>query len=62
MGRLCIIMQHTTLCTPYIIIILVSHMCILVIGHAEQGPEEMLEPAPVDGVNLEQDQGKLRCI
>jgi hypothetical protein len=41
---------------------LVSHTCILVIGHAEQGPEETPEPAPVEDVNLEQDQGKARCI
>jgi hypothetical protein len=62
MGKLCIIMQHTTLCTPCIVFILVSHLCIFAIGHAEQGPEEMPEPALVEGVNLEQDQGKLRCI
>jgi hypothetical protein len=62
MGRLCRIMHHTTLCTPCIAIMLVSRTCILVIGHAEQGPEEMPEPTPVKGVNLEQDQGKPRCI
>jgi hypothetical protein len=37
-------------------------MCIFAIGHAEQGPEETPEPALVEGVNLEQDQGKLRYI
>jgi hypothetical protein len=62
MGKLCIIMQHTTLCIPCIVFILVSHLCIFAIGHAEQGPEETPEPALVEGVNLEQDQGKLRCI
>jgi hypothetical protein len=62
MGSLCMIMKHTTLCTPYIAIMLVSHTCILAIGHAEQGPEETPEPAPVEGVNLKQDQGKLWCI
>jgi hypothetical protein len=58
MGRLCIIMQHTTLYTSCITIMLVSHTCILAIGHTEQGPEKTPEPAPVEGVNLEQDQGK----
>jgi hypothetical protein len=58
MGRMCIIIQHTTLCNPCIAIMLVSHTCILTIGHAEQGPEATPEPAPVEGVNLEQDQGK----
>jgi hypothetical protein len=62
MGRVCIIMQHTTLCTPCIAIILVSHMFIFATGHTEQGPEETPEPAPVEGVNLEEDQGKPRCI
>jgi hypothetical protein len=52
MGRLCIIMQHTTLCTPCIVIMLVSHTYILVIGHTEQEPEETPEPALVEGVNL----------
>jgi hypothetical protein len=31
MGKLCIIIQHTTLCTPYITFMLVSHTCIIVI-------------------------------
>jgi hypothetical protein len=62
MDKLRIIMQHTTLCTPCIAFKLVSHTCIIAIGHAEQGPEEMPEPAQADGVNYEQDQGKPRCI
>jgi hypothetical protein len=62
MGKWCIIMQHTTLYTAFIIFMLVSPTCIIVIGHAEQGPEELPEPAPVKGVNSEQDQGKPRCI
>jgi hypothetical protein len=62
MGRLCIIMQHTTLCNLCIVIMLVSHTCIPTIDHTEQGPEETPEPAPVEGINLEQDQGKLQCI
>jgi hypothetical protein len=62
MGKLCLIMQHVTLCTPCIAFILVPYTCIFVIGHAEQGPEETPEPAQVEGVNPEQDQGKHRCI
>jgi hypothetical protein len=58
MGKLCIIMQHITLCTPCIACMLVSHPCIFAIGHAEQEPEETPEPAQVEGVNPEQDQGK----
>jgi hypothetical protein len=61
MGKLCIIMHHITLCTPCIAFMLVSHICIFVIGHMEQGPEKTLEPAQVEGVNPEQDQGKPRC-
>jgi hypothetical protein len=41
---------------------LVSHMCIITIGHEEQGPEETSEPAPVEVGNYEQDQGKPWCI
>jgi hypothetical protein len=37
-------------------------MCIFVIGHAEQGPEETPEPAQVEGVNPEQDQDKPWCM
>jgi hypothetical protein len=62
MGKLCIIMQHTTLCTACITLILVSHTCIIAIDHAEQGREEPPESAPVEGGNYEQDQGKPRCI
>jgi hypothetical protein len=62
MGKLCIIIQHITLRTPCIIFMLVSHMCIFVIGHAEQGPKETPEPAQVEGVNPEQDQNKPQCI
>jgi hypothetical protein len=51
-------MQHITLCTSYIAFMLVSHTCIIVIGHAEQGPEETPEPAQIEGVNPEQDQGQ----
>jgi hypothetical protein len=62
MVKLHMIMQHITLCTSCIAFMLVSHMCIFVIRHAEQGPEETSEPAQVEGVNSEQDQGKPRCI
>jgi hypothetical protein len=62
MGKLCLIMQHATLCTPCIAFMLVSHTCVFAIGHAEQRLEEMLEPAPVEGINPEQDQGKSQCI
>jgi hypothetical protein len=62
MGKLCIIMQHITLCTSCIAFMLVSHPYIFAIGYAEQGPEETPEPAPVEDVNPEQDQGKPRCI
>jgi hypothetical protein len=62
MVKLHMKMQHITLFTPSIAFMLVSHMCIFVIGHAEQGPVETPEPAQVEGVNTEQDQGKRRCI
>jgi hypothetical protein len=62
MDRLCMIMHHTTLCTPYIALMLVSHTCIFTIDHAEQGHEEPPEPAPVESANFEQDQVKLQCI
>jgi hypothetical protein len=62
MGKLCMIMHLTTLCTPCIAFMLVAHTCIIVIGHEEQGLEEPLEPAPVEAGNHEHDQGKLQCI
>jgi hypothetical protein len=40
MVKLLMIMQHITLCTPCIAFMLVSHTCIFVIDHAEQGHEE----------------------
>jgi hypothetical protein len=54
------IMHLTTLCTPCIAFMLVSHTCIIVIGHKEQGPEETPESAPIEAGNYEQDQGKPR--
>jgi hypothetical protein len=41
-------MHLTTLCTPCITIMLVSHTYIFVIDNAEQGPKEMPEPAQVN--------------
>jgi hypothetical protein len=58
MVKLCIIIHHITLCTPCITFILVSHICIFAIDHAEQGHEESPKPAPVEGANIEQEQGK----
>jgi hypothetical protein len=40
MGKLCIIMQHTTLCTPCIAFILVSHTCIIAIGQVSKDPRK----------------------
>jgi hypothetical protein len=54
MGKLCMIMHLTTLCTPYIAFMLVAHTCIIAIGHEEQGFEELPEPAPVKAGNHEQ--------
>jgi hypothetical protein len=62
MVKLLMIMQHIMLCTPCIIIMLVSHTCIFVIDPTEQGHEKPPEPAPIEGANTEQDQGKPRCI
>jgi hypothetical protein len=62
MDKLCIIMQHITLCTPCIAFMLVSHICIFAIDHAEQGRVEPPEPASVEIGDYEQDQGKPRCI
>jgi hypothetical protein len=56
MDRLSMVMHLTTLCAPCIAIMLVSHTCIIAIGHAEPGHEEPPEPAPVEGGNYEQDQ------
>jgi hypothetical protein len=37
---------------------LVTHACTFAIDHAEQGRVEPPEPAPVEGTDYEQDQGK----
>jgi hypothetical protein len=62
MVKLHMIMHHITLCTACTAFMLVSHTCIFAIGHAEQGLEETPEPAQVEGINPEQEQGKPRCI
>jgi hypothetical protein len=41
---------------------LVTHGCISVIDHVEQGRVEPSELAPVETADYEQDQGKPRCI
>jgi hypothetical protein len=55
-------MQHITLCTTCIAFILVSYTYIFAIDHAEQEHEELTERAPVEGANIEQEQGKPQCI
>jgi hypothetical protein len=62
MDGLYMIMHLTTLCTPCIAFMLVSHTYVFAIGHVEQAPEETPEPALVEGVDPEQIHGKLRCI
>jgi hypothetical protein len=62
MGKLCIIMQHITLCTLCIAFMLVSHTCIIVIDHAEQGRVEPSELAPVEGARPRQAQVHLTTI
>jgi hypothetical protein len=57
MGKLCISM-HTTLYTPCIAFVLVSHTCSFAIDHAEHGLKETPAPAPVEAGNPEQDHGK----
>jgi hypothetical protein len=61
-GKLRVIIQHVTLCTPCIAFMLVSYTFIFAIDHTEQGHEELSEPAQVESVNTEQDRGMPRCI
>jgi hypothetical protein len=56
------IVHLTTLCTPCIVFMLVSHTCIIARGHEEQGPVETPELAPIEASSYEQDQGKPQCI
>jgi hypothetical protein len=62
MGKLCITMHLIILCTPCIAFMLVAHNYTFAIDHVEQGRVEPPEPAPVEGADYEQDQGKPRCI
>jgi hypothetical protein len=62
MDSLCMIMHVTTICTPCIAIMLVTHICIFAIDHTEPWHEEPPEPAPVEGGNYEQDQDKPQYI
>jgi hypothetical protein len=62
MVQLHMIMHRIIFYTPCIAFMLVSHTYIFVINHAEQGHEEPTEPAPVEGANIEHEQGKPRCI
>jgi hypothetical protein len=56
------IMHRIAPCTPCIAFMLASHTCTFAIDHTEQGRVEPPEPAPVEGADYEQDQGKPRCI
>jgi hypothetical protein len=62
MGKLCLSMHLTTLYTPCIALVFMTHTCILAIDHTEHELEEPPEPAPVEAGNCEHDQGKPRCI
>jgi hypothetical protein len=62
MLKLLMSMQHISLYTPCIAIILASHTCIFVIDRAEHGLEEPSAPAPLETGNPEQDQGKPQSI
>jgi hypothetical protein len=55
MVKLCMSMLHTTLCTPYIAFMIVSHTYIIAIDHVEQGRVEPPEPAPGEDADYEQD-------
>jgi hypothetical protein len=62
MVKMLMVVHHIILCTPCIASIMVSHTCLFVIDHAQQGHKEPPEPAQVEGANSEQEQGKPRCI
>jgi hypothetical protein len=51
MVKVLMIKQHIILCTPCITFMLVSHTCIFMIDHAEQGHDEPPEPAQVEDAN-----------
>jgi hypothetical protein len=62
MVKVLMILHHVALCTPCITLLLVSHTCVFTIDPSEQELEELQEPAPAEKANLEQEQGKPRCI
>jgi hypothetical protein len=62
MSKILMIMQHMALCTPCIAFVLVSHTCIFAIDPVEPELKELQEPAPAEETNVEQKQGKPRCI
>jgi hypothetical protein len=62
MDKVLIIMQHIIFCTPCIAFMLVSHICIFVIDHVEQGHEKPPEPAQIEDANTEQEQDKPWCM
>jgi hypothetical protein len=55
-------MLHIALCTPCIALYVVVSYSHFLVDPAEQEPEELQEPAPVEDTNTEQEQGKFRCI
>jgi hypothetical protein len=62
MVKLLMIMQHITLCIPCIAFMLLSFSSIFAIDHAEQGHEEPPKPGQVESADIDQEQGKPRCI
>jgi hypothetical protein len=62
MDNLGVGMHNTTLYTPCIALVLMTHTCIFVIDHAEHELEEPSALAPIEAGNHEQDHGKPRCI
>jgi hypothetical protein len=48
MGNLGTNMHPVTLYTPFIALVLMTHMCIFAIDHAEHGLEEPPAPPPVE--------------
>jgi hypothetical protein len=62
MGKLGISMHLTARFTSCITFMLVAHTCTFAIDYVEQGRVEPPEPAPLEGADYEQDQGKPRCI
>jgi hypothetical protein len=56
------VMLHIALCTPCIALYVVVSYSHFLVDPAEQEPEELQEPAPVEDTNTEQEQGKFRCI